>query len=243
MLVLRSPENGDAKVTTARTRPAGELTSFLGGVAAQHYVPSVVAHITGRSEFYTAYTPYQPEIAQGTLQTAFEFQSMVCELTGMDVANTGMYDGASALAEACAMACRITGRDRANGCRCEPCCESPDDCCVLLATIRVTEGNPLEPGDIETGVRRPFGRYVPTVVAGSRGDAYVEEVTIPSYVGFAPLQSPRLAILVKLDRLSTSDFGGILTAPVFARLAQDILAYLRVPPDRPHTVVQGQTGR
>jgi glycine dehydrogenase subunit 1 len=96
----------------ARNRPAGELVSFLGGVAARHFVPSVVRHITGRSEFYTAYTPYQPEIAQGTLQTAFEFQSMVCELTGMDVANTGMYDGASALAEACAMACRVTGRDR-----------------------------------------------------------------------------------------------------------------------------------
>jgi glycine dehydrogenase subunit 1 len=96
----------------ARNRPAGELVSFLGGVAASHYVPSVVAHVTGRSEFYTAYTPYQPEIAQGTLQTAFEFQSMVCELTGMDVANTGMYDGASALAEACAMACRVTGRSR-----------------------------------------------------------------------------------------------------------------------------------
>jgi len=96
----------------ARNRPAGELVTFLGGVAARHYVPSVVGHITGRSEFYTAYTPYQPEIAQGTLQTAFEFQSMVCELTGMDVANTGMYDGASALAEACAMACRVTGRGR-----------------------------------------------------------------------------------------------------------------------------------
>ncbi|MGH2584909.1 MAG: aminomethyl-transferring glycine dehydrogenase subunit GcvPA [Dehalococcoidia bacterium] len=96
----------------ARNRPAGDLVSFLGGVAARHYVPSIVRHITGRSEFYTAYTPYQPEIAQGTLQTAFEFQSMLCELTGMDVANTGMYDGASALAEACAMACRVTGRDR-----------------------------------------------------------------------------------------------------------------------------------
>ncbi|MGD9894513.1 MAG: aminomethyl-transferring glycine dehydrogenase subunit GcvPA [Dehalococcoidia bacterium] len=96
----------------ARNRPLGGLSSFLGGVAAHHYVPSTVRHITGRSEFYTAYTPYQPEIAQGTLQTAFEFQSMVCELTGMDVANTGMYDGATALAEACAMACRVTGRRR-----------------------------------------------------------------------------------------------------------------------------------
>ena len=96
----------------ARNRPAGELVSFLGGGAARHYVPSVVRHITGRSEFYTAYTPYQPEIAQGTLQSAFEFQSMVCELTGMDVANTGMYDGASALAEACCMAVAVTGRRR-----------------------------------------------------------------------------------------------------------------------------------
>jgi glycine dehydrogenase subunit 1 len=102
----------ELQALAALNRPAGELVSFLGGGAARHYVPSVVSHITGRSEFYTAYTPYQPEISQGTLQTAFEFQSMVCELTGMDVANTGMYDGASALAEACVMAAAVTGRGR-----------------------------------------------------------------------------------------------------------------------------------
>ncbi|MEX1252734.1 MAG: aminomethyl-transferring glycine dehydrogenase subunit GcvPA [Dehalococcoidia bacterium] len=96
----------------ARNRSTGELPSFLGAGAYCHYIPSVVDHIIRRGEYLTAYTPYQPEISQGTLQTIFEFQSMVCELTGMDVANAGMYDGASALAEACLMACAVTGRNR-----------------------------------------------------------------------------------------------------------------------------------
>ncbi|HZQ34658.1 MAG TPA: aminomethyl-transferring glycine dehydrogenase subunit GcvPA [Dehalococcoidia bacterium] len=95
-----------------QNRHTGELISFLGGGAYRHYVPSVVGHVVGRSEFFTAYTPYQPEISQGTLQGAFEFQSLVCELTGMDVANAGMYDGASAFAEACLMAVAVTGRRR-----------------------------------------------------------------------------------------------------------------------------------
>ena len=86
--------------------------SFLGGGAYHHFIPSTVAHVVGRSEYATAYTPYQPEISQGTLQTMFELQSMTCELTAMDIANGGMYDGASALAEACLMACRVTGRSR-----------------------------------------------------------------------------------------------------------------------------------
>ncbi len=87
-------------------------TSFLGAGVYQHYAPSVVNHMLLRGEFFTAYTPYQPEISQGELQAIFEFQTMVCELTGMEVANSSMYDGATSLAEAAMMAAGHTGKSR-----------------------------------------------------------------------------------------------------------------------------------
>jgi glycine dehydrogenase subunit 1 len=92
---------------TAATKP-----SFLGAGVYSHFSPTIVDHLIQRSEFFTSYTPYQPEISQGTLQYIFEFQTLVCQLTGMEVANASMYDGSTATAEAYLMAQRVTRRDK-----------------------------------------------------------------------------------------------------------------------------------
>jgi glycine dehydrogenase subunit 1 len=96
----------------ARNVSAGSVPFFCGAGAYRHHVPATVDHLIQRSEFLTSYTPYQPEIAQGTLQYLFEFQTQVAMLTGMDVANASMYDGSTATAEAVLMSARVTNRKR-----------------------------------------------------------------------------------------------------------------------------------
>jgi glycine dehydrogenase subunit 1 len=102
----------DLRAMAARNRHLDDLVCFAGGGAYDHYVPAVVWALAGRSELQTSYTPYQPELSQGVLQALFEYQSMICDLTGLPVSNASLYDGATALVEAANVARAATGRDR-----------------------------------------------------------------------------------------------------------------------------------
>ncbi len=101
-----------ATIEKMASRNYSHLTSFLGGGFYDHFIPAAIDALASRGEFYTAYTPYQPELSQGTLQSIYEYQTDICRLTGMEVSNASVYDGGTALYEACQMAINATGRNR-----------------------------------------------------------------------------------------------------------------------------------
>ena len=172
----------------ARNHSLGAGPSFLGGGWYDHYVPALVDQMLLRSEFYTAYTPYQPEISQGTLQAIYEFQSLICDLTALDAANASMYDGASALAEAIALSLAATGRSKV----------------VLAASVdpawRAVVATYLDPLGVEICQPRTWRADGPSLTDASTGlsdeiDAETACVAIqrPNYLGWLEPAEPVIA--------------------------------------------------
>jgi glycine dehydrogenase subunit 1 len=191
----------DLRGLAAADRSADDLVCFAGSGAYDHYVPSVVWALAGRSEFYTSYTPYQPELSQGVLQALFEYQSMICELTGLEVSNASLYDGATALAEAVNLARSAPGRDR----------------------VLVSEA--VDPRYVDT--LRTYGRgagYEPEVFAVQDGRGGSPEVE--GDVAAVIVQHPnRYGILEPARELfGTAHAGGARAIQVFDPLSLGVLA-------------------
>jgi len=154
--------------------------SFLGAGAYRHLVPAVVMEVIGRPEFATAYTPYQPEVSQGTLQSIYEFQSLICELTGMEVATASHYDGATATAEAALMACRLTRRHRIA----ISTAVSPDHRRVLATYCSGPGIEIVEvPADLAAGASGTTDPEAATAALGTRDDVACLVVQQPNFLG------------------------------------------------------------
>ena len=200
----------DLRALAAQNAVPGDYACFLGAGAYHHFIPSVVRALVTRGEYLTAYTPYQPEVSQGTLQTTYEFQSLICLLTGMEVANAGMYDGATAMAEAALMACRVTHRDRV----------------VVLDTVSLRYRQVLETYTRSQGIE---------VVPLSREDAHTDGQTAciivqqPSFLG-------ELEDLATLERLAHQR-GALF---VVATATPISLGMLKPPGDYDADIVTGE---
>ena len=188
----------------ARNRPMGELDCFLGAGVYRRFIPAIVKGTVSRPEFYTAYTPYQAEASQGTLQTIFEFQSMICALTGMDVANASLYDGATATAEGALLAVAHTGRRR-----------------VLVAGV-------LHPETLRVLRTYAEGRSVGIdVVGGGGGALVVEEVAAALTDGHAAVLTAQPTFLGAINDLrplaDTAHAAGALLVVAVDPMAASVL--------------------
>ena len=191
----------DLGALARRNRHADDLICFMGGGAYDHYVPAVVWALAGRSELQTSYTPYQPELSQGVLQALFEYQSMVCELTALEVSNASLYDGPTALVEAVHMAIGATGRSR-----------------VLVAET-------VDPRYVET--LRSYGRgagYEPETYGAAGGRAEVPEVG--DDVACVILQHPNAFGVLEpaRDVFRAAGEGGARAIQIFDPMSLGVLA-------------------
>jgi glycine dehydrogenase subunit 1 len=191
----------DLQGLASRNRHADELVCFAGGGAYDHYVPAVVWAMAGRSELQTSYTPYQPELSQGILQALFEYQSMICELTALEVSNASLYDGPTALVEAVSMTLNATGRSR-----------------VLLVGA-------VDPRYVET--LRTYGRglgFEPELVASENGRASVPAVG--EDVACVVLQHPNAMGILEPARevFAAAGEAGARAVQIFDPLSLGVLA-------------------
>jgi len=191
----------DMKGLAGRNRSAEDLVCFAGAGAYDHYVPSVVWSLAARSEFYTSYTPYQPELSQGVLQALFEYQSMICEITGLEVSNASLYDGATALAEAVNLARSSPGRDR-----------------VLVSST-------VDPRYVDT--LRTYGRgagYLPEIFEAPNGRGGAPEVA--DDVACVIVQHPNMYGILEpaRDLFGMAHAGGARAIQVFDPISLGVLA-------------------
>src|SRR6478752_4431211 len=182
----------------ARKNSGAELLSFLGAGMYAHHIPPAVDQLLLRSEFYTSYTPYQPEVAQGTLQAIWEYQTIVSELYGLPLSNASLYDGASATAEAALMACRLTKRGKVllSG------CVHPD---YRRTTVTYLAGR-SDMSTLELGIGADGAADLAQVTAALDGDVAALVVGYPGFYGALP----DLAALAKLCH----DKGALLVAAI-----------------------------
>ena len=206
------------RLVAGRAAQNAELVCFAGAGIYDHHAPAAADHILRRSEFYTAYTPYQPEVSQGTLQSIYEFQTMVCELTGMDAANASIYDGATATAEAVLMAQAVTRREE-----------------IVIAGY-------LHPHYRQVVKTYTQGLDAPlrTVRAGATGTVDPADLEVTDATACVIVQSPNfLGLIEELEPLAekTREVGALLICAVADPVS---LALVRSPGEQGADVVVGE---